>query len=374
MPPGASGREEQEFYTTHSSPIAFNFGQKSHESHTVDSHIVNSGGKGKREFVVVKEENEHQSDEDGDSENGEDEEIREEEEEGEEGEDGEERKEGEVAEEVQEVEEPPSDLMVHPYLSSINLVVNWEYKFLISKVVEKFRVVSTLPTAKGLPVVDAHACHTVGGEGGAYARKETFASAPDEQEIEKDLKLVAANSDAHVEIDFPSNTEKAQWEWLRGAAQAYLRKAVDLIDNTDTLVLKHPNSPGPVKNGCVPQPTLEDDEEQDMVVKQINSTTFLNSNMTAISSHDSGLVFLLVLALWTSILFLFNSSSFAYNLLATNEHFNQINQQFDIVNHCLNRIEGRQVEMLVIKDAEMALNNHPTLCMNCNLKIVLAIG
>ncbi|KAI5989945.1 hypothetical protein EDD15DRAFT_2198298 [Pisolithus albus] len=189
---GASGREEQEFYTTHSSPIAFNFGQESHESHTGDSHIVNSGGKGKREFVVVKEENEHQSDEDGDSENGEDEEIREEEEEGEEGEEGEERKEGEDAEEVQEVEEPPSDLMVHPYLSSINLVVNWEYKFLIcepckeaiemknieshlkqthkkgifkvdsthlAKVVEKLKVVSPSPTVKGLPVVDAHACH-----------------------------------------------------------------------------------------------------------------------------------------------------------------------------------------------------------------------
>ncbi|KAI5984719.1 hypothetical protein EDD15DRAFT_2479439 [Pisolithus albus] len=399
-------QEEQESYTTHSSPIASNFGQENDESHPVDSHTASFGWKGKRKFVVVEEEDEHESDEGEDGEDGEDEEIWEEEEEEqeeqEEQEEAEEAEEQEEAEEEQEAEEPPSGLIFHPYLSSLNFAVNWKYKFLIcevckeavekkeieghlkqthkngifkvdsthlAKVVEKLKVVSPLPgikgpcsPVKGLPVVDAHACHLCSAvftsqkniqshytdyhkgspkdwhrckaqrlrtQGfGPYRRLWEVNVEPMQErkylhqdlvnklleDVEKDLRVVVVPSDARMvsplllktgwhkyvannslaknisgrrkSVSLPT-AEEAQWKGIRGATEAYFKKAVDLIDNTDTLVLKHLNSPDPVKQLHASelfgpyeeiresilklQTMLEDDEEQDMVVMQIHS-------------------------------------------------------------------------------------------------------
>ncbi|KAI5989964.1 hypothetical protein EDD15DRAFT_2454321 [Pisolithus albus] len=373
-------QEEQESYTTHSSPLA-----------------------GRER---VEEEDEHESDEGEDGEDGEDEEIWEEEEEEqeeqEEAEEAEEAEEQEEAEEEQEAEEPPSGLIFHPYLSSLNFAVKWEYKFLIcevckeavekkeieghlkqthkngifkvdsthlAKVVEKLKVVSPLPSikgpcspVKGLPVVDAHACHLCSAvftsqkniqshytdyhkgspkdwhrckaqrlrtQGfGPYHRLWEVNVEPMQErkylpqdlvnklleDVEKDLRVVVVPSDARMVsplllktgwhkyvannslaknisgwrklVSLPT-AEEAQWKGIRGATESYFKKAVDLIDNTDTLVLKHLNSPDPVKHGCMHQlfgpyeeiresilklqTMLEDDEEQDMVVMQIHS-------------------------------------------------------------------------------------------------------
>ncbi|KAI6019294.1 hypothetical protein BKA83DRAFT_4495327 [Pisolithus microcarpus] len=116
-----------------------------------------------------------------------------------------------------------------------------------------------------------------GGEGEAYTGEEALASGPGEQadeEIEKDLKVEVAPTDAcmvsplllkagwHKYVAPNSlakkisgwrnlaslpTAEKAQWKGLREATEAYFKKAVDFIDHTDTLVLKHLNSPNPVK-------------------------------------------------------------------------------------------------------------------------------
>ncbi|KAI6125681.1 hypothetical protein EDD16DRAFT_1703171 [Pisolithus croceorrhizus] len=351
----------------------------------------------------------------------------------EEEEEEEEEEKGEQEHEAQ-AEEPPSGQIFHPLLSKFNLVVNWEYRFLIwevcqegvekqeikghlkqshkgeiykvnythlARVIEKLKVVSPLPTikgphspVKGLPVVAAQACHLCPvvlsspkamqnhytqkhkdkpkksneckaqrlcklGFGTHHKLWEVKGEPTQEREhlhedlvnklmkdIEKDLKVVVTSSDAHVVsplllktgwhkyvtknslaenisgwrklVSLPT-AEETQWKGLRGATEAYFKKAVDLIDHMDILVLKHLNSPDPVKHGICNQPfqchmhadtmkkyiipviallcmsfrlhgselfgphedvrnsilrlqaLLDGDEEQDMVVKQIHS-------------------------------------------------------------------------------------------------------
>ncbi|KAI6102420.1 hypothetical protein EDD16DRAFT_1519129 [Pisolithus croceorrhizus] len=76
------------------------------------------------------------------------------------------------------------------------------------------------------------------------------------KDIEKDLKVVAAPSDACLVsgwrelVSLPTAEEtqwETQWKGLRGDTEAYFKKVVNLIDHTDTLILKHLNSPDPVK-------------------------------------------------------------------------------------------------------------------------------
>ncbi|KAI5988425.1 hypothetical protein EDD15DRAFT_2199060 [Pisolithus albus] len=298
------------------SPIAIDFVQESDESHPVDSHTANFGGKGNRKFVVVEGEDEHESDEDEDGKDGEDEEIREEEE----------QEEGASASTLLSTGSTSSsyvryavekkEIECHLKQTHKNLGIFKVDSTHLVKVVEKLKVVSPLPTikgpcspVKGLPVVDAHACHLCSafftsqtnirnhytehhkgsqkdwhrckaqslhtqGFGPYHKPWEVNVEPMQErkylhqdlvnklmEEVEKDLRVVVAPSDAHMVsplllktgwhkklVSLPT-AEEAQWKGLRGATKAYIKKVVDLIDNPDTLVLKHLNSPDPVKHG-----------------------------------------------------------------------------------------------------------------------------